>query len=203
VPKRGGPVSRWFGRTILRLGGWRFEGTVPDVPKFICIGAPHSSNWDYIWVMGGVLALGVRMSIMGKHTLLKGPLAPIMRWSGVIPVDRRAAGGVVGEMARRFREMDQLTMAIAPEGTRTPGAHWKSGFWHIARQANVPVLPCALDYRLKMLRFGDLIWTSDDLAADMARVSAFYDGVQGAKRTLRAPITVKELAGQDRGTPSE
>ncbi|WP_114391622.1 lysophospholipid acyltransferase family protein [Oleisolibacter albus] len=193
VPRRGNALSRWIGRTILRLGGWRFEGEVPDVPRFICIGAPHSSNWDFLVVMGGILALGIRMSIMGKHTLLKGPLGPFMRWCGVIPVDRRAAHGIVGECIQAFRTMPQLTMAIAAEGSRTPGAHWKSGFWHIGLQAQVPVLPCALDYGTRRIRFGESFVPTPDLAADLERLNRFYLGTRGARRTIDRPITVKEL----------
>lgn len=193
VPRRGNAFSRWVGRTILSVGGWGFEGGVPDVPKFVCVGAPHSSNWDFVWVMGGLLSLGIRMTIMGKHTLFKWPLGGFMRWCGVVPVDRRAAGGVVGASIAAFREADRMSMAIAAEGSRNPGAHWKSGFWHIARQANVHILPAALDYRRKRIRFGEAFLPSDDMAADLKRMSDFYMGTQGARRTIDKPITVKEL----------
>ncbi|WP_119678399.1 lysophospholipid acyltransferase family protein [Indioceanicola profundi] len=192
VPRRGSALSRWAGRTMLRLGGWSFEGEVPDVPKFICIGAPHTSNWDFYVVMGAALALGIDIKIMGKHTLMKPPLGALMRWCGVFGVDRRKAGGVVGQVAERFRNADKLAMAIAPDGSRSESQHWKSGFWHIARAAGVPILPCALDYGRRKVRFGELLWMTESIAADLARISDFYIGTKGAKRTMDRPLTTKE-----------
>lgn len=194
VPRRGTAFSRWMGRAMLRVAGFQFEGKIADMPKFICIGAPHSSNWDFYVVMGAALALGIDIKIMAKHTLMKGVLGPFMRWCGVFGVDRRKAGGVVGQTAERFRSEEKLAMAIAPEGSRTAGEHWKSGFWHIARAAEVPILPCALDYGRRRIRFGEPLWMTDDIAADIARISDFYLGTRGAKRTLDRPITTKETA---------
>jgi len=194
VPRRGNAFFRWLGRTILRLGGWQFEGEVPNLPKFIVIGAPHTSNWDFVVVMGAALTLGIDIKIMAKHTLMKGPIAPFMRWCGVFGIDRRKAGGVVGQTAERFRSEPKLTMAIAPEGSRTEAEHWKSGFWHIARAAGIPILPCALDYGRRRVRFGPTMWMGEDIGADFRRISDFYAGTKGARRTLRGPITCKEMS---------
>ncbi|ACI97565.1 lysophospholipid acyltransferase family protein [Rhodospirillum centenum] len=196
VPRRGTPFSRWLGRTAMRLGGWQFEGEVPDAPKFIIIGAPHTSNWDFLVVMSAALALAIDVKIMAKHTLMRGPLAPIMRWCGVFGIDRRRAGGVVGQMAEKFRQADKLTMAIAPDGSRTASEHWKNGFWRIARAADIPVLPCALDYGRRRVRFGPLMRMSSDIAADLAALTDFYLGTRGARRTIDRPISFKDIGAE-------
>lgn len=190
TPRRGGPVSRLLGRLLMRLIGWRLQGAFPDLEKFVTIGAPHSSNHDFFIAMGTVLSTGVRIHILGKHTLLKGPLAPLMRWCDILPVDRRSAHGVVGECVAAFNAADRLVIGIAPEGTRKPkpGAGWKTGFWHIARQAGVPVIPVALDYPTRTVRVGEPLLMTDSMEADFALLSAFYAGVQGAKRQLPSSI---------------
>lgn len=194
VPRRGNALSRWIGRMMLRLGGFSFEGGIEDQPKFICIGAPHTSNWDFYIVMGAALALGIDIKIMAKDSLMKGPLAPLMRWCGVFGIDRRKAGGVVGQTAETFTKADKLAMAIAPDGSRTASEHWKSGFWYIARAANVPILPCALDYGRRKVRFAPMMWMTDDISADIARISDFYLGTKGLRRTMDRPISTKETA---------
>lgn len=186
APRRGGPVSRAIGGFALKLLGWRVEGRYPDLPKFVTIGAPHSSNYDFIVAMATILAIDVRIHILGKHTLFRGPLAPIMRWCDVLPVNRSAPNGVVGECVAAIQNNDQMVIGVAPEGTRMPkpGSNWKTGFWHIARQAGVPIIPVALDYATHTIRIGAPVTTTHDMAADFALLSAFYAGVKGARRTL-------------------
>lgn len=190
TPRRGGPFSRFAGRLLMRLIGWRIAGAFPDLEKFVTIGAPHSSNFDFFIAMGTILSTGVRIHILGKHTLFKGPLGPIMRWCDILPVDRRAAHGVVGESVAALNAADRLVIGIAPEGTRNPkpGAGWKTGFWHIARQAGVPIIPVALDYTTRTVLIGDPVTPTDSMEADFALLSAFYAGVQGATRQLAATI---------------
>lgn len=186
VPRRGGVISRVIGRILLRLMGWRFEGNFADLPKFVSIGAPHSSNYDFIIAMAGLTALDLRMRILGKHTLFWGPMGPIMRWCDVLPVNRASPHGVVGDCVAAIQAHDQIVIGIAPEGTRMPkaGSGWKTGFWHIARQAGVPIIPVALEYRTRTIRVGAPVTPSDDMEADFALLSAFYAGVKGARRTL-------------------
>ncbi|MDG5495058.1 lysophospholipid acyltransferase family protein [Niveispirillum sp. BGYR6] len=197
-PQRGGPVSRFVGRVALRLLGWRVSGAFPDLEKFVTIGAPHSSNYDFIIAMATILAIDLRIHILGKHTLFRGPLGPIMRWCDVLPVDRRAAGGVVGECVAAIKAADRMVVGVAPEGTRMPkeGAGWKTGFWHIARQAGVPIIPVALDYATRTIRIGDAVETTPSMEADFTKLSAFYGGVKGARRQLPPTIRV----GKDRAT---
>jgi 1-acyl-sn-glycerol-3-phosphate acyltransferase len=171
--------ARWLGRTVLRLGGWRMAGAFPDIPKLVLIGAPHSSNWDGIWGFAAKLALGLDIRILGKHQLFRGPLGPLMRVLGVIAVNRDAPQGLVEQIAQRMREAERYWFGIAPEGTRTPVAQWKTGFWKIARAADVPVLPVYFHYPDRVIGVGELFTTSDDMHADLARLRAWYRPWQG------------------------
>lgn len=175
VPRRGNRFSRWLGRTALRLFGWRIEGeALPDVSKTVLIGAPHTSNWDFIGGVGAMVGLGLDIGWLGKHTLFRRPFGWFMRLLGGIPVNRREAGGVVAESAEAFRQRDKLWLALAPEGTRR-GGNWKSGFYRIAKAANVPILLIAIDARLRRIEIGPLLQPGSDEAGDWRRITAFYE----------------------------
>ena len=176
---RSNRVARWLGRTLLRVGGWRMVGAFPDIPKLVLIGAPHSSNWDAVWGFAARLALGLDIRIVGKHQLFWWPLGPILRWLGVIAIDRQVAHGVAGQLAARMGASERFWLGLAPEGTRKPVARWKTGFWKIARAADVPVLPAYFHYPDKIIGIGPLFDLSDDMAADLARIRAWYRPWQG------------------------
>ncbi|CAG4977807.1 lysophospholipid acyltransferase family protein [Novilysobacter luteus] len=172
-------LSRWIGRAVLRLGGWRVVGEFPDLPRVVLIGAPHSSNWDGIWGFAAKLALGLDIRILGKHQLFWGPLGPLMRALGIIAINRGAASGVVGQMAQQFRGADRFWLGIAPEGTRKPVARWKTGFWKIAHAAQVPVLPVYFHYPDRVIGIGPPFATSHDMEADLVRLREWYRPWQG------------------------
>ena len=172
-------LSRWIGRSVLRLGGWRVVGEFPDLPRVVLIGAPHSSNWDGIWGFAAKLALGLDIRILGKHQLFWGPLGPLMRALGIIAINRGAASGVVGQMAQQFRGADRFWLGIAPEGTRKPVARWKTGFWKIAHAAQVPVLPVYFHYPDRVIGIGPPFATSHDMEADLVRLRDWYRPWQG------------------------
>lgn len=127
IPRRGNVLTSAGGRLVLRLLGWRIEGAFPDLPKFLIIVAPHSSNWDWIIGMATVLALRVDARWIAKHTLFRGPCGPLMSWLGGIPVDRRASHGFVEQIADRYRQQSQLVIGVTPEGTRKRVETWKTG----------------------------------------------------------------------------
>ena len=177
-----------LGRTVLRLGGWRMVGTFPDLPKFVLIAAPHSSNWDGVWGAAVKLAMGVKLSILGKEALVKAPLfGPLAKWQGVIGVDRSAAHGVVEQAVMAIRNADRMWFTIAPEGTRKPVDRWKPGFWHIARAAGVPVVPAYLDYANKVVGVGALFELTDDMHADIARIQRWYKPYKGRNHDVQQP----------------
>ncbi|WP_159107172.1 lysophospholipid acyltransferase family protein [Azospirillum sp. B4] len=178
----------------LRLMGWRLVGQVPDLPKFVAIAAPHTSNWDFVMAMAVAFTIGVRVTVLGKHTLFKGPLAPLMRFLDVVPVNRDAPQGVVGTCVAAFDAAEQLIIGVAPDGTRggkssAQVGRWKSGFYRIAVAAKVPVLPVALDYGHREARFGPLLFPTGDEAVDLAQLSRFYAGTRGKRRSIGAAVS--------------
>ncbi|MGH8184252.1 MAG: lysophospholipid acyltransferase family protein [Rhodanobacteraceae bacterium] len=162
--------------------GWRLEGTLPDVPKLVLIVAPHSSWWDGIWGLLFKVALGTDVSFMAKRELFRWPVGGLLRRLGGVPIERRAAGDVVGQMVERFRTCERLWLCIEPEGTRKAVVKWKSGFWHIAHQAGVPILPGYFDYPRKVIGLGPLFQPTGDKNADIASLRAFYAPYKGKYR---------------------
>lgn len=178
APSHAAPLCRW----LFAHCGWRVIGEFPNVPKLVVIAAPHSSNWDVIW--GLLVKIGLRLNVrfIGKREAFFWPLGPILRGFGGIAIDRKHAQSVVGEMAGLFAANEKMWLAIAPEGTRKKVKEWKSGFWRIACAANVPILPVYFHYPEKTVGLGPLIYPSDDLDADMARIREFYRPWQGKNR---------------------
>lgn len=178
-----------LGRAILRAFGWRMVGGFPDIPKAVVIAAPHSSNWDGLLGFGAKFGMGVKLSILGKDALIRIPLlGRILRWQGVIPVDRSAPHGVVGQAAQAIRDADRMWYAIAPEGTRRWVERWKPGFWHIARNAGVPVIPAYFDYANKVIGIGPPFELSDDMQADIARIQRWYKPYKGRNHDVLQPV---------------
>jgi 1-acyl-sn-glycerol-3-phosphate acyltransferase len=135
-----------------------------------------------------MLALDLELRFLGKHTLFSGPLAPIMRGLGGIPVDRTQPGsGIVEAMAARFEAEERLLLALAPEGTRGSVDRWKTGFHRIARAARVPIMAVTLDYGRRRIRFGPLVTPSDDLDRDMRIFFEFFDTARGRRGGVAPP----------------
>lgn len=166
-------------RALVALGGWRLEGDFPNAPKLVLIVAPHSSWWDGIWGVLFKLALGVDVAFMAKRELFRFPLGGLLRRLGGVPIARGAKHDVVGQMVERFAASERLWLCIEPEGTRRAVKKWKSGFWHIAREAHVAVLPCYFDYPRKVIGFGPVFHPGPDKDADIAALRAFYAPFKG------------------------
>jgi len=169
-------------RAWVKASGWRLEGELPDVPKLVLIVAPHSSWWDGIFGLLFKVALGVDISFMAKRELFRWPLGGLLRKLGGVPIERTAATDVVGQMVARFHASERLWLGIEPEGTRKAVSRWKSGFWHIARRAGVPVLPGYFDYPRKVIGLGPLFHPTEDKDADIAALRAFYAPFRGKHR---------------------
>lgn len=167
-------LTRWLGRSILRLGGWRMVGKFPDVARLVLIVAPHSSNWDAFWGLAAKLALGLELRVLGKRELFVGPLGWLLRRLGVMPVDRNAAHGVVRQATQLIRNSERIWFTLAPEGTRKPVTRWKPGFWKIATTAGVPILPMYFHYPDRHMGIGPLFTPGDDMQADIERLRAWY-----------------------------
>jgi 1-acyl-sn-glycerol-3-phosphate acyltransferase len=188
VPELGPNLQRahsrfaaWLGRVSMGLSGWRFEGEVPDVPKLVLIVAPHTSNWDFLVGLQGKLALRLGGTFIGKHTLFRWPLGIVMRWLGGIPVNRGAAAGFASEVARVMKGARQMTVVLAPEGTRKLIPQWKSGFYRIAVEAGAPILPVGFDYTRKVVFFAPLFHPTGDYEKDLPLLRAHYRAEMGKK----------------------
>lgn len=178
LPRRGGPLARGTGRLVLKILGWRVLGEFPDCRKLVLIAAPHRSNWDFVIGIAAKFAVGVDVSWLGKHTMFRGPWSSILRSWGGIPVDRRTAHDTVAAVVERFALSDTLVLAVAPEGTRSPGARWKTGFWHIAHGAGVPIVPIAFDWEQHVVRIMPII-RATNLESDMRGIRAAYRPIRG------------------------
>ena len=184
VPQRQRRRAQRLAAWILERAGWKLTGQFPDVSRLVVIGAPHSSWWDGVWGLLAVVAIGVDITILGKRELFFWPLSSLLRWVGVVPVDRFATQGIVGDMTQRFAQDRPLWLAIAPEGTRKRMSKWRTGFWHVARAAKVPILPMAFHYPDKIIHAGPLFETSADVDADIARLRDIYAPFQGKHRGI-------------------
>lgn len=179
IPRRGSALGRLIGRGGMAIGGWKVAGNFPDAKKVVIIVAPHTSNWDFIAGFWAYLALDLQATWFGKHTLFLWPFGAIFRHFGGIPVHRqsREASQVVERYAEEFARRDRMLLALAPEGTRRKVPEWKSGFHRIAMRAGVPIIPVALDYRLRRVIIGDALVPSGEWERDIARIKALYVGV--------------------------
>ena len=174
VPRRGGAIRAALGRTMLRAMGWRIGEGLPDLAKAVITAAPHSSNWDFFVGIAVVFALRLDVHFIAKMELFRGPLGPLMRWLGGLPVDRKHPAGLVEQTVAMFAEREALLLAVAPEGTRKPVDRWKSGFHRIALAADVPIVPGYFDNRRKVVGFGPPFHPTRDSEADIAALRAFY-----------------------------
>ncbi|WP_028116623.1 lysophospholipid acyltransferase family protein [Ferrimonas senticii] len=171
-------ISRLCG-AILKLSGWRIEGQLPAVDKYVVIAAPHTSNWDFVIgiIAKGYLRLPARF--IGKHQLFRPPFGWLFRALGGRPVVRTHANNLVATIAELFQQESQFVMALSPEGTRAPVTRWKTGFYHIAQQARVPILPVAFDFRHRRIVLGQPLTPGFSKAADIAQLLAFFRQYRG------------------------
>ncbi len=177
---RPGWLSRLLTRIVLwkyRQDGWTAVGEVPEPRRFVIIAAPHTSNWDFVYFLGLVNALGMNSYFMAKSTLFRWPVRRFLLDVGGVPVDRSSNQNYVQAMADEFARRKEFILTIAPEGTRGAVRKWKTGFYHIAMAAKVPIVVGMMDYRRKVGGLGPLIWPTGDYEADMAKIMEFYRSV--------------------------
>ncbi len=172
-------LMRWLSLAMLRLLGWKTEGIRPADPKYVLIAAPHTSNWDFPYTLMLCFALRLRVYWVGKASLFRWPLGPLARWLGGIAVDRSATKNMVQTTIEAFARQPRLVVIVAPEGTRGRVSHWKTGFYHIAHGAGVPVALAYLDFKRKTGGIGQMFHTSGDIERDMEQIQLFYRGVTG------------------------
>jgi 1-acyl-sn-glycerol-3-phosphate acyltransferase len=178
-------VLRALSLAFLRLAGWKVEGELPaNASKCVLIAAPHTSNWDLPYTLMVAFALNLQVYWMGKQSLFKRPFGGLMKWLGGIPVDRSKSTNLVAASAAAIRAADgPLQLVVPPEGTRGKTRHWKTGFYHIALAAQVPIVLAYMDYARKVSGLGPVFQPTGDVEADMAVIKRFYAGIKGRNAT--------------------
>jgi 1-acyl-sn-glycerol-3-phosphate acyltransferase len=186
-----GMIKFLIGSIWLKLTGWKVKNDATSFKKYILIGAPHTSNWDFPITLATVFALRTKISWMAKDSLFKKPFGALMRSLGGIAIDRANAKDVVGETVKTFNQHDKLVIAIAPSGTRKKVDFWKSGFYRIAVDANIAICCGYLDYKRKEGGFGLTFLPSGDVIQDMNRIRDFYKGIEGKYPEKTSTIRLK------------
>jgi len=178
VPRRGNKIAPFIASTMLKASGWNTVGEIPNISQAVVLALPHTSNVDGVYAIPSLFALDLQISIMGKHTLFKVPvLAQLLRWMGIIPIDRGNKGSVLQSSIDKFKTGEPLFLGLSPEGTRQYTESWKTGFYYLALGAGVPILPVAMDYNTKEIRFMSLVYPSGDIDADLPKIYEQYEGV--------------------------
>ena len=176
------PILQFLSIAFLKLIGWRAVGEVPkDLRKYVIIAAPHTSNWDFLMFVFVVCALRLNLNVFIKHTLFVGPLGWFLRYCGGVPIDRRAAGARVLQTVQEYKNNDDMVLLITPEGTRSAQSNWKTGFYHIAVEAEVPIAIAFVDKRAKEAGIDHFLRPTGDMDREMAEIKAFYDTKRGLK----------------------
>ena len=173
------PLLRFLAILILRLIGWTSVGSKVTVPKYVLIGAPHTSNWDFPLMLLVVLELRLQLFWMGKHTLFPFPFSGIMKWLGGIPINRTKSHNVVYDIVGQFKSNDNFVVLVPPEGTRLKVSEWKTGFYHIANNAGVPILMGYVNAEKKEAGFANFFYPTGDLERDMKEIRSFYAQKKG------------------------
>lgn len=189
-------MQKLLGTLVLRLFRWNIEGEAPAPAKYVLIAAPHTSNWDFIFLLAFAAHFRVRVSWLGKLEMFRWPFAGLLKRLGGIPVARTASGNLVAQLAALFAEHETLALTVPAEGTRGYVDHWKSGFYHIASAANVPIVMSYLDYPRKNGGFGPAFLPTGNVARDMEAIRTFYKGKEGKQPELTGRIRLKEEDGQ-------
>ncbi|MBL8100371.1 MAG: lysophospholipid acyltransferase family protein [Anaerolineales bacterium] len=172
-------ILRQISNLIMFLAGWRVDGKLPDLPKYVLIGAPHTSNWDFVLFLGIIFHLKVDARYMGKAELFRFPYGWFFYYCGGIPVDRKKSTGLVEQMVEAANASSKFILTIAPEGTRHKVTEWKSGFHRIAKGAGIPIVMAKVDGAKKIVYVGEVFQPTDDMDADMKLIQDAFKGIVG------------------------
>jgi len=174
-------LLRWICTAILRADGWRIEAGLPEgLSKCVLIAAPHTSNWDFVYLLLASFALRLNIYWMGKASLFGWPFGALMRWLGGIAVDLEQSGNLVAASVEALKNAEgPVKLVVPPEGTRSRVRRWKTGFYYIAVGAELPILPAYLDFGQRRLGLGPVFHPTGDIERDMPQIQAFYAPMRG------------------------
>lgn len=164
----------WFSRLILRMAGWRVRITVPDYPKCVICVAPHTSNWDFILGKLAYASVGRKAGFLMKESWFFFPLGILFRAIGGIPVPKQKGSSLVETIVTKFNQSQRMTLAITPEGTRSRTSKWRHGFLYIARDAQIPIVLGAIDFKTKQILIEKEFTPTGDIDADMNSIKKYY-----------------------------
>lgn len=179
---------------ILRVMGWQTISTIPPLEKYVLVGAPHTTNWDFPLTLLALSSLGVKFNWVAKHTLFWWPLGLFLKAIGGISVDRSGGMAFLKQAIELYKDRDKLILAIAPEGTRSRTSHWKSGFYVIARKANVPIVLGSIDYPTKQITIGMALMPSGNIEKDFKRIREFYRGKKGKYPEKQGEVRLRKTS---------
>jgi 1-acyl-sn-glycerol-3-phosphate acyltransferase len=162
---------------LFRQRGWTLEGSAPKSKRCVIIGAPHTSNWDFVFFLGTTHHFGIAPSFMGKASLFRWPLKRFMLDMGGVPVDRSTSGNYVDAMIEAFGQRNALSLVVAPEATRGDIAGWRSGFYHIALGAGVPIVCAFVHHGAMRGGLGLELMPSGDFQSDLKQIADYYRSV--------------------------
>jgi 1-acyl-sn-glycerol-3-phosphate acyltransferase len=192
------PALRWVALIVYRCFGWRTEGKKPASPKYVVIAAPHTSNWDFFFTVCLAFIYRLNPQMMMKAEWFFWPLGPLFRWLGAIPVDRSKSRNVVAQSIAAFQRSDQMMLVVPPAGTRRRVLYWKTGFYHIANGAGVPIALGFLDYQRKVGGFGPIFNPTGDIDGDMVAIRRFYADITGKNPLQESTVVTISDAGTRR-----
>ena len=184
-------LKKMVGTVALKVLRFKPSGARPEPRRYVLIAAPHTSNWDFPATLALAFYYDVPMRFMGKDSLFKPPLGWFFRAAGGVPVVRSEKRNMVQQMVDLFAQREDLALVVPTEGTRGRVEHWKSGFYHIAKGANVPIVLGFVDFGTRTGGFGPAIRPSGDVRADMNRIRAFYAPMKGKREELFGPVRLK------------
>jgi 1-acyl-sn-glycerol-3-phosphate acyltransferase len=170
---------RTIARFLMFCTRWKSSGTLPNIRKFVLIAAPHTSNWDLFYTLLVAFDLKANIYWMGKDAIFKKPFGHLMRWLGGVPINRSKSNNIVEQSIELFHQSDRLILTVPPSGTRSRVTYWRTGFYHIANGASVPIVMGFLDYRLRTGGIGPLVQPTGDITKDMKVISSFYADITG------------------------
>ncbi len=186
-------MLKFFATKILALFGWQLDIVLPKEQKFVLIGAPHTSNWDFPLSLLAFWTIKLKIYWVAKKQMFWGPLHYLFTPLGGIPVDRKSSDGFIEQITKRFEQTDEMVLTIAPEGTRSKTEYWKSGFYRIAVAADVPICLAYVDASKKRLGFSEIMHPSGDIDADMKVIADFYKNIKGLKPENQGPVQLKKI----------
>jgi 1-acyl-sn-glycerol-3-phosphate acyltransferase len=176
---------------LLKIFGWKAVGQLPAEPKYVLLFAWHTSNWDVFYGVLVAFALKLDLVFLAKKELFRRPFGPLVKWLGGVPIERKESHHIVDQIIREFNEKEKFVLAISPEGTRRKVQYWKSGFYHIAQGARIPILLTFLDYEQKKGGAGPLMYLTGNIDRDMQVISDFYATVNGKYPDKTSPAAVR------------